>query len=74
MKNLLLILIAALFIGQAALASCDSQEAKGNDYDYGGNDCSWMWMMMNSGAEMMGEGTVVAVCLGCLLVAPQVMK
>ena len=58
MKNLLLIAVL-LF----ALASCGNSDDGGKDYNYG-DGCSYMWMLMNSGAQGTGQSPVMMMCLG----------
>ena len=49
---------AILFIAQAALVNC------GDYYSDGENDWSYMWMMMNSGPQVMGLSPWLLLCLG----------
>ena len=50
------LVIATLFIAQAALVKC------GDNND--GYDCSYMWMMMNSGPQVTGLSPWLLLCLG----------
>ena len=56
-----LLLIATLFIAQAALVKCGDDNDGGNTYDCA---AAYMWWQMNSGPQVTGLCPWLLVCLG----------